>query len=48
MRMGLGSYSIGQVKHKEQHARVIPLLRLGKRVVSHAFGTGSLNETSDE
>lgn len=48
MRMGLGSTSMGQVKHREQRVRVIPPPRLGKTVVSHALGTGSLNETSDE
>lgn len=48
MRMEPGSISMGEVKHREQHVRVIPLPRLGKRVVSNELGTESLNETSDE
>lgn len=42
---GLHSHRIGKEQGK---TRVILLLRLGKRVVSHEFGTGSLNKTSDE
>lgn len=45
--VGTGLYFHG-VGKAQQKRRIVLLLRLGKRVVSREFGTGSLNKTSDE